>query len=138
MATAATRVESRCADVLSSGRSAALRLDADARPGEFVAARAACGSSVRLAIESGAADAGATVLAVGTTSRTRTGLLIEKARVRQLNGPGVLARWRAAIGRLESELHPVASALETCKLSYRHHGDRLIGRLVDNVEREIG
>ena len=76
-----------------------LTLAADAAPGGFVPSRHACGVRVSLSIAEGRAPNGATVEASGVVTRGKGALLISDARIRVLEPPGALVRWRSAIGR---------------------------------------
>jgi competence protein ComEC len=89
----------RCERRLLAADRAPFTLDGDAKAGAFIRARHACGVSVRIAVRSGSADAGATVLARGTPTRGRTGLIFANANVSSIARPGTLPRIRSALGR---------------------------------------
>ena len=95
--TAAT--DANCEDRLLSADSWEVVLGLDAAPGDFVRAEHACGVTMRLAVREGSAAAGSRVLVRGEAMRGRWGLLITNAAVEPTRAPGVLPRWRAAIGR---------------------------------------
>jgi competence protein ComEC len=98
-ATAARIVESSCIERLTGAREWELRLVAEATPGAFVPAQHACGLELRISVERGHARAGSRVHVRGEAARARGSVLVTHAVVRELGGPSVLAKWRAAIGR---------------------------------------
>ena len=98
-AVATRAADAGCAARLRGSRSLQLELGADARPGAFIPARHACGMTVRVSVAKGQADAGALVEVRGAVSQSRGGLLVERGIIRPLRPPGLLTRWRAALGR---------------------------------------
>lgn len=76
-----------------------VRLVADASPGTFVPARHECGVRVSLSIVEGRAASGAVVEARGVATRGKGAILVTDARIRTVEPPGALARWRSTIGR---------------------------------------
>jgi competence protein ComEC len=92
-----------------------LRLAADAAPGAFVPARHDCGVRVSLAVTEGRAAHGALIHARGIATRGKGAILVTDARIRQVEAPGALARWRSHIGRSIDvrfgEAAPLARAL---------------------------
>lgn len=109
IASTASAATDTCLAHLAARHSWELTLDADAAPGAFVPARHACGVKVRLALESGRAEAGARVVARGDAARARDALIVTRATLGVIAPPGLLARWRAAIGR-RIDLHFRADA----------------------------
>lgn len=88
-----------CTEQLLKVGGGQIRLHAAAAPGAFVSGEARCGSRVHLAVTSGRATEGSTVLARGDAVASRPGILITDAAVQLRDAPGLLPRWRAAIGR---------------------------------------
>src|SRR5687767_8884804 len=76
-----------------------VRLDADAFPGSFVPAHHECGVRVSLSIAEGKAPNGAVVETEGASARGKGAILVTDARIRQVEPPGPLVRWRSRIGR---------------------------------------
>ena len=76
-----------------------VRLNADAFPGAFVPAEHECGVRVSLSVAEGRAPNGAVVATEGETVRGKGALLVTDARIRQVDPPGPLVRWRSMIGR---------------------------------------
>lgn len=99
MASGARAAEVRCAEGLATRHRWDVTLESDASPGAFVRARHACGLALRVAVTAGSAPSGGRVALRGEASRHRTGLLVRDARLRVIEPPGALARWRASIGR---------------------------------------
>ena len=87
-----------CAQRVLRTNTAVLRLHAAAAPGGFVAADAICGARVRVAVAKGRAAEGSTVLVQGQSVEARSSVLITNAVVQPDEGPGLLSRWRSAIG----------------------------------------
>src|SRR5690349_10137647 len=74
-------------------------LEDDAVPGAFVPAFTECGARLRIAVRSGNAPGGATVVVRGEVMTGRGGLMIDKATVTLASSPGLLRRIRDAVGR---------------------------------------
>jgi len=98
-ASSTASADAACARRLLAAPEWELTLANDADPGAFVRARHACGITVRLAVRDGRAPAGARVRARGHATDGSWGVLIAGASIVQRRAPGVLPRWRAAIGR---------------------------------------
>jgi len=109
-AVAARVGQTRCLDRLQRSRSWEAVLMGDASPGSFTPARHDCGVSLKVAIESGRVIAGSRALIQGTPTLGQGGsLLIAHGRVREIQPPNALARWREAIGRgLDARFGPDA------------------------------
>ena len=99
IATATRRAESACLERLSKAAAWEVTLGADAAPGAFVPSQHECGVRVRISVASGRGAAGARVLVQGDAVKSRDAILVSNASVRVLQRPGVLPRWRSAIGR---------------------------------------
>jgi competence protein ComEC len=95
----AMRSSGACEARLVSGGTMHLTLEDDANPGAFVPARAPCGIRVRLSVREGTAAAGAEVVARGAVSRSRGGLLVDRATIVVVASPTILRRVREAVGR---------------------------------------
>lgn len=76
-----------------------IRLHAAAAPGAFVSGEARCGSRVHMAVTSGHSAEGSTVLARGDAVASRPGIVITNVALQRRDAPGLLTRWRTAIGR---------------------------------------
>ena len=98
-ATIARAAESSCSDRMLRLAAWEVMLAADASPGAFVPGQLACGVSLRIAVETGHAAAGARVLVTGDAAKNRDAIMVTRAHVRALRPPGIRARWRAAVGR---------------------------------------
>lgn len=108
----------RCATKIETDGHATIRLREDAKAGTSARGFAlgnGCRVAMRLRVAGGGAAAGATVLARGTARREGDRVSISDARVRVLQEPGLLARWRtkagATIDTLYREQAPLARAL---------------------------
>jgi len=95
---ASTAATEACERQLSSG-AATVTLDDDASPGAFVPAHAECGAVLRIAVREGVAPGGARVVARGTMSRARGGLVLDKASIALVRAPSALRQLRDAVGR---------------------------------------
>ena len=98
-ASSGRQAASRCEAELLRHGVRSLRLGADAFPGAFVPAQHECGVRVSLWVAEGRAPNGSVVATEGVTARGKGAVLVTDARIRELESPGALARWRAAIGR---------------------------------------
>lgn len=99
LATRAGDVRERCRERLLRTTAWELTLEDDADAGDLARARHRCGVMARVAVSEGAARAGARVAVAGAVTRSRNGILVTDAVLRQVRPPGRLARWRAVIGR---------------------------------------
>ena len=88
----------RCERAVLRGAVTATLLDEGA-PGAFVAAHADCGVRLRVAVREGSAVGGSTVLVRGRVSRSRGGLMVDRATIVQRRPPGPLRRLRDDVGR---------------------------------------
>lgn len=96
---ATARDDARCLDALAARRQVTLVLVHAAAPGELVRGSAtACHAAVSVSVVSGVAGAGATAVATGFVTRSRGGLLVQRARIRTVARGSRLLRWRAAAG----------------------------------------
>jgi competence protein ComEC len=98
-ASAARESQAACVRDLRPRGNWEVTLATDAAPGAFVRAEHSCGVRFRLGVANGTARAGSLIAATGTATRSADGLVVMKASIREIRSPGVLARWRAAIGR---------------------------------------
>lgn len=89
----------RCSERVLEVGGGEVRLHGAAAPGAFVGGEARCGARLHMAISSGRAAAGSTVLVRGDAVASRPGILITNAAMQLRAGPGLLTRWRAGIGR---------------------------------------
>ncbi|MGH7679822.1 MAG: DNA internalization-related competence protein ComEC/Rec2 [Gemmatimonadaceae bacterium] len=93
------RGEASCLEQLAVATAWEATLMADASPGAFVPARHDCGVRVRIAVAAGKAAAGARVAVRGSAVKSRDAIMVTEATLRVLEPPGLLPRWRSAIGR---------------------------------------
>ncbi|HVX40117.1 MAG TPA: DNA internalization-related competence protein ComEC/Rec2 [Gemmatimonadaceae bacterium] len=101
-ARADARAARACVGAAANVHPLEVTLGATASAGAFVpASLAGCPARVGLSVAyvAGPAPAGARVLARGDVVRTRTGLVVQNARLAPVAGPSLLARARAAAGR---------------------------------------
>jgi competence protein ComEC len=99
IAASARDAEHECLDALRGRAVWEVTLLNDASPGAFVGARHNCGARFRLAVTTGSAPSDAVVIVAGAIAQAPGGLVVTEATIRQIQPPGPLARWRAAIGR---------------------------------------
>lgn len=98
IASVSSAIATNCLEAGARARSWELTLEGDASPGEFVAARDACGVQFRLSVEKGRAANGARVGVRGEPMPAHGALVVQRASVREIDAAGTLARWRGAIG----------------------------------------
>lgn len=110
--------DARCAERMERDGAATVVLREPAARGRGargIAHGEGCEVATRLRVAGGAAPAGARVRVLGTARRTGAMLDFTAARIRVIDGPGVLARWRARAGTLIDSLYgshaPLARAL---------------------------
>ena len=95
----ARRRDARCADALVRAPLRRVELDGPAAPGLLARGRvhdAPCRALVSMLVVSGRARAGAVVLVAGEGVRSRRGVLVRAAVVREVRPPGALRQARAA------------------------------------------
>jgi competence protein ComEC len=93
------RAEARCHARLIGATSWRLTLLDAAVPGGLVSARHACGVRFRIVVAEGRAAVGAEAIVNGAAVKSQRAILVTRGAIRVVRGPGVLPRWRAAVGR---------------------------------------
>ncbi|HEX7121997.1 MAG TPA: DNA internalization-related competence protein ComEC/Rec2, partial [Gemmatimonadaceae bacterium] len=112
------REDARCAETIERGRAATVRLSEPlvrGRSARGTTEQGTCRLRVRVRSASATAPAGALVRVVGDARRQGRSVVFREAGAAQVEGPGILARWRTRAGEVIDTLYgrhaPLARAL---------------------------
>lgn len=110
---AGTRVvDAHCQRAVPRERVWRVVLDEAAAPGGFVHGRpSGCADALSIAVETGRAEAGSTVIVRGLLTQAERGYLVRGARLTLAEGPGWRSRWRARATRAVDEVFPADAPL---------------------------
>jgi competence protein ComEC len=110
---AGTRVaDAHCQRAMTRDRLWQVVLDETAAPGGFVHGRpSSCPAALSIAVESGRADAGSTVIVRGQLTPAERGYVVRAAHLALVAGPSWRARWRARATRAVDAVFPADAPL---------------------------
>jgi competence protein ComEC len=104
--------DARCLRGVTSSGVWRVELEEAAAPGSFVHGHPmGCPVALSIAVESGRADAGSTVVVRGQLTPAQRGYLLRGARLTLLQGPSWRARWRARATRAVDSVFPADAPL---------------------------
>ena len=99
IARATTVASASCASTSPRRETLSIVVDDSVGAGGYVGGEALGCGRAWITVDSGAAPAGARIVATGDVTRTQRGLLVDHATIRVSRGPSILVRWRQAAGR---------------------------------------
>jgi len=104
--------DKQCERDIAQAHSWRLVIEEHALPGAFVRAHAPdCATTLGLAVESGRADAGSTIIAKGDITPGQRGYIVRNAKLVVAGGPDWLSRWRSSATEAVDRVFPMDAPL---------------------------